>query len=85
MYKKAGVIVSGIVDDVAIQQNIFDTIDNRDKRQQLFQTIDRINAVNGGGTVQFAIADREKSHWATRREHRSRNYLSDINELMEVK
>lgn len=84
-YKKAGVIVSGIADCSVIQQNMFDTIENRDKRQQLFETIDKINATNGYDTIQFAIQDRKQRQWASRRDFCSRNYLSDINELMEVK
>lgn len=84
-YKKAGVIVSGIIDDSAVQQNIFDTIENRDKRQQLFQAIDKINASSGAGTVQFAIQNQKESKWSSRRDFVSKNYLSDINDLLEVK
>lgn len=83
-YKKAGVIVSGITDCTAIQQNIFDNIDNREKRDMLFKTIDKINGQNGFDTIQFAIQDRKSSHWTSRKDFCSRNYLSDINELMEV-
>lgn len=84
-YKKAGVIVSGIIDDSAVQQNIFDTIENRDKRQQLFQAIDKINASSGAGTVQFAIQSQKEIKWSSRRDFVSKNYLSDINDLLEVK
>lgn len=84
-YKKAGVVVSGITDDAVVQQDIFDTIDNRDKRQQLFRVIDKINAGSGVGTVQFAIQSQKEQRWTSRREFVSRNYLSDINGLLEVK
>lgn len=82
-YKKAGVILSGIVENSAIQQNIFDEVEDRDKRQQLFQTIDKINAVNGSNTIRFAIQDTQ-SKWKAKKEFRSPNYLSDVNGLMEV-
>lgn len=82
-YKKAGVIVSGMSSDSAIQQNLFDTLPDRDKRMHLFQTIDKIN-MQHGGTVQFAIQDRKGSRWTSRKEFVSRNYLGDINELLEV-
>lgn len=83
-YKKAGVVVSGIVENTNIQQNIFDEMDNRDKRQQLFHTIDKINAQNGAQTVHFAIQDAHNK-WTAKKEFRSPNYLSDVNELLEVK
>ena len=82
-YKKAGVIVSGLVDDSSVQQSFFDEIDNREKRQQLFQAIDKINAGHGGA-VKFAVQDEKSSQWTSRKEHTSRNYLSDENELLEV-
>jgi DNA polymerase V len=41
-YKKAGVIVTGIVPNHAIQQNLFDEVD-RAKHTQLMTTIDQIN------------------------------------------
>lgn len=84
-YKKAGVIVSGIIDDAAVQQNIFDTIENREKRQELFRVIDKINAGSGAGTIQFAIQNQKESKWTSRRDFVSKNYLSDINDLLEVK
>lgn len=82
-YKKAGVIVSGLVDDSCVQQSFFDEVENREKRQQLFQAIDKINA-DHGGMVKFAIQDEKSSQWSSRKEHSSRNYLSDENELLEV-
>ncbi|MDD4395522.1 MAG: Y-family DNA polymerase [Bacteroidales bacterium] len=84
-YKKAGAILSGITSNCAVQQNIFDTIDNREKRQALFETIDKINNKNGHDAIQFAIQNQKKSQWTSRREFYSRNYLSDINELLEVR
>lgn len=83
-YKKAGVIVSGMTDADSIQQSLFDDIADRGKRQVLFQAIDKINAESGSGTVKFAIQEAKGNQWASRHEHASRNYLSDVNELLEV-
>jgi DNA polymerase V len=41
-YKKAGVIVTGIVPNTAVQQNLFDDMD-RARQTQLMQTLDEIN------------------------------------------
>ena len=84
-YKRAGVIVSGIVGDDAVQQNFFDDVQHRERRQQLFQTIDKINSADGGGTIQFAIQSNKESRWTSRREFVSKNYLSDVNDLLEVR
>ncbi len=84
-YKRAGVIVSGIVGDDAVQQNFFDDVQHRERRQQLFQAIDKINSADGGGTVQFAIQSNKESRWSSRREFVSKNYLSDVNDLLEVR
>lgn len=84
LYKKAGVIVSGIITDEAVQQNLFDEVTDRDKRNRLFRAIDHINANEGGGTVLFA-AQGTDGRWQSRKEHRSPNYLNDINGLLEVK
>ena len=84
LYKKAGVIVSGITPDMAIQQDIFDEVTQRGKRQQLFHAIDKINASNGPGTVKFAIQEEKSSQWSSRREHVSRDYLNNVNDLLEV-
>lgn len=82
-YKKAGVMLSGIVPQGDLQQNIFDTIENRDKRQELFRAIDKINAASGAQKVRFAV--QEQKNWTVKKEFRSPNYLSNLNELMEVK
>ena len=47
-------------------------------------TIDKINAQNGAQTVHFAIQDAHNK-WTAKKEFRSPNYLSDVNELLEVK
>ncbi len=84
LYKKAGAIVSGIMDDAAVQQNLFDVVENRDKRQNLFRAIDRLNSGGNGGTVHFA-AQGTNERWQSRKDHVSPDYLNDINGLLKVK
>lgn len=83
-YKRAGVIVAGITDDAVVQQNLFDGLGNRERRQQLFQAIDKINQ-GDSGRVQFAIQGQNEGKWRSRKEFCSPNYLGNIDELMQVK
>lgn len=83
-YKKAGVILSGIVPQNAIQQNMFDTVPNRQERKKLNTIIDKINHKNGLDKVKYAVQDGKDKKWIARKEHISKNYLTDINDLMEV-
>lgn len=84
-YKKTGVILSGIITDDGVQQNIFDNVADREKRFKLHHIIDEINVKNGNNMVQYAIQQSQQKQWKSKSEFVSRNYLSDINELMEVR
>ena len=84
LYKKSGVILSGIVDDTSVQQDIFDEIGDRQKRSKLYQVIDQINLRDGNNTVQYAIQHSAQSRWKSKTDFVSPNYLSDINGLLEV-
>ena len=79
-YKKTGVILSDISDDTAIQQQLFDNITNRRERMRLMQTIDSLNHRYGVKTVRLMAEGERKQPWNVKSEHRSRNYLTDINE-----
>lgn len=51
-YKKAGVIVTGIIPDSPIQQDLFDIgAEQIQKMQRLDEAVDRINRINGSETV----------------------------------
>lgn len=53
-YKKAGVLLSGIVPQGMVQLSLFDDYERRAKHQALMQTVDQINAQNGSGTAWLA-------------------------------
>jgi DNA polymerase V len=84
-YKKSGVVLSNITDDYAIQQNLFDDIKNRPQRFQLMHTIDQLNQRYGMKSVRLAVEGTGKQVWHAKSEHRSGNYLSDINEILTIK
>lgn len=83
-YKKAGVIVSGIVPQDEIQTNLFDDLD-RDRHQKLTTTLDFLNKKMGTDTVFISSQRNRKNNWKNRRELLSPSYTTNWNELPEVK
>lgn len=84
-YKKAGVILTDITPDTAINLNLFDEIRNRPERISLMRAIDSINHRYGVRTVALAAEGGQQELWHSKSDQRSGNYLTDINELMIVK
>ena len=85
LYKKTGVILSNISEDTAIQQQLFDNISNRRERRLLMNTIDNLNHRYGVKTVRLMAEGERKQQWTVKAEHRSKNYLTDINEILTIK
>jgi DNA polymerase V len=82
-YKKAGVIVSGIVPETQIQQDIFDTVD-RDKSKSLMLTVDKLNQQYGRDLVRVAAQGFERK-WKLRQEKLSPCYTSRWSDLLTIK
>jgi DNA polymerase V len=82
-YKKAGVILSGLIPAQHVQLELF-SADKRRKSQALMTVIDTINGKLGANTVSFAAAGTQKS-WQTNREYLTRRYTTRWDELMQVK
>lgn len=87
MYKRAAVVVSGVVPMTPLQQDLFDPIQNRPARAKLMKAIDSINAKYGLKTVHLGIegAKDEKQAWKVKCAHKSPNYLTNINEILTIK
>ncbi len=83
-YKRSGVILSGICPDTDIQQNLFDPVRGREERRSLSGKIDELNHKFGLKTLRLAVEDGEADHWKSKSEHRSPDYLTDINEILTV-
>lgn len=83
LYKRAGVIVSDITSDTAVQTILFDPIDRR-KQARLAKAIDTINRKNGHDTVKLAIQGTEEKKWI-KSEHRSRQYTTSLRDIIRVK
>lgn len=83
-YKRSGVVLSEISPDHNIQLDLFDPVRGREERKTLSGTIDNMNRKFGLKTVRLAVEDGETDHWKSKSEHRSPNYLTDIDEILTV-
>ena len=82
-YKKAGVIVTGISYDSAIQTSLFDNID-RGKQNRLQRAIDSINNRSGFGVVRSA-SQGEQRRYKLKSDHLSKRFSTNLNETIIVK
>ena len=85
LYKKSGVIVGNICDMSMLQMNLFDPVSNRKERADLMKAIDELNHRYGLKTVKLMAEGESKQPWQVKCEHRSQNYLTDINEILTVR
>ena len=85
LYKKSGVIVGDIVNTSAIQMDMFDPIPNRKERSSLMKVIDNLNHRYGLKTIKLMAEGEQQQPWKVKCEHRSQNYLTDINEILTVR
>ena len=83
IYKKAGVIVSGIVPQSQVQLSFFDDIIDIEKRHRLMQAMDTVNDSYGRMKVRFAINGFERK-WKLKQERLSPCYTTHMNELLQV-
>lgn len=94
-FKRAGVIVSATSDANAVQTNLFDEIpaEQRARFDKLSAVIDKINVRMGADTLKMGVQQLPKDErtgkdttWrdGIRHDYRSRNYTTDINEILEV-
>jgi DNA polymerase V len=82
-YKKAGVIVDGLIPAQHVQANIFDVLD-RKKNNHLSSTADVINKKYGKDSLRLAVMGTGKE-WNLRQENLSRRYTTNWNEIMRIK
>lgn len=81
-YKKAGVILSGLVPDNSIQANLFDP-PSKNIGRFLMEMIDNINFSMRNDAVKFASSG-TKRNWKMRQEFHSPRYTTRWDELYEV-
>ena len=83
IYKKAGVMLSGIVPDATIQGNMF-VSENKNSNRFLMSMLDNVNFAMRDDMVKFA-ASGTKRDWKMRQELRSPRYTTRWDELFKVK
>lgn len=83
IYKKAGVILSDLVPDNALQSNLFVPPSNN-RRKKLMNVIDNMNAAYRGDILKFGTSGTQKN-WKMRSEKRSQRYTTRWDELCLVK
>ena len=79
-FKKAGMMLIGLVPVSPIQAGLFDEM-NRARARRLMQTVDAVNARMGHDTLRYAGAGLEQN-WRARAERRSPGYTTCWNELL---
>jgi len=82
-YKRAGVVLQDIKPTDHFERDFFDEID-RNKRQTLNETIDRINRRWPVGGVKLAVQG-TGNRFAMKQEHVSQHYTTDPSQLLVVK
>ena len=85
MYKKTGVVVSEITPESPLQLDLFDPNQKRKERKELMKAMDEINHRFGSKTLRLAVEGTGQQSWHVKCEHRSPNYLTDIDGILTVK
>jgi DNA polymerase V len=83
-YKKSGVFLSHLQENLATQTSLIYNTDQEDKVSQLFQQIDSINRLYGKSTIQLASSGLKSSQWKMKRNKVSPDYLSDWKQIPKV-
>ena len=82
IYKKAGVIVSGISSENSIQMALFDKT-NRTSHDKIMSSIDNMNNKFGKDKIKLAVLG-DKSKWKLRQEKLSPNYTTRWKDIITV-
>lgn len=83
-YKKSGVILTEITPESPLQLHLFDTNTMRKERKELMRVLDGINHRYGVKTLRLAVEGTSRQAWHVKCEHRSPNYLTNIDEILTV-
>lgn len=83
VYKKAGVMLSGIVPDTSIQASLFNP-PATEKNRLLMSMMDNINSAMRNDVLKFAASGTTRN-WKMRQELRSPRYTTRWEELYEIK
>ena len=82
LYKKAGVMLSGIIPDDSIQGNLF-LSENKNCERKLMDMIDNVNFSQRDDVLKFASSGTTRD-WKMRQELRSERYTTRWDEIYEI-
>lgn len=94
-YKKAGVILSGIIPENHVQQNIF-IENNYEKMKSISNLLDEVNRKYGRNKLHLAVQGKSADYnhrsdesgeekWIMKREHLSANYTTSLHDVITIK
>lgn len=83
LFKKAGVIITEIVDKEAVQLNIFDNMD-REKDERLMKVVDNLNKGFTRNVLNLAIQGQKKK-WNLKRDLLSPCYTTKLGDVIKLK
>lgn len=83
-YAKAMVMLTELSDPSKGQGELMGPVPNEEKRAALMQVMDRINRVEGRGTLVFASQGRKDADWHMKRENLSPAWTTDFHNLLKV-
>ncbi|MFI3240325.1 MAG: Y-family DNA polymerase [Bacteroidales bacterium] len=81
-YKKAGIILTEIVDESSIQLSLFNPIDEG-KHKRLMQAIDRINSSASSSKIKL-LSEGLNKHWQPKELHKSQAFSTKLNEIITI-
>ena len=81
-YKKAGVILGGIVNNNEVQTNLFDER-KRQKNQKILSVVDILNAKMGQDIIKYAALGNEKK-WQLKQQSLSQCYTTRWSDLLKI-
>jgi len=81
-YKKAGVVVSGIIKDDGVQENLFDNI-NRLKNKNIIKTVDKINSKMGRDMLRYVSVGYFKK-WKLKQQKLSPCYTTRWSDVLRI-
>ena len=82
-FKKAGVIITEIVDEGAVQMDLFDNVD-REKHAKIMKVMDALNSGFDHRKLSLAVQGSGRK-WKLRREKLSPCYTTNLQEVIEVR
>ena len=82
-YKKAGVILGGIIKKYEVQGNLFDNV-NRNRNDKIINTVDVINRKMGQDIIRYAALGYRKK-WKLKQEQLSSCYTTRWEDLLKIR